>query len=116
MLFVSERIRNVSKNLDRPRLRAWRKHLGMTQEEVAQRLSTDKGTVSKLERGRQRLTDDWLQAFARAYDVKAKRLYDAPPGGDGSPIDELLAIVEPAPEQLQRQILEVARTLVKTHA
>lgn len=114
MLFVSEQNRNSRSSAERPRLRAWRKRMKMTQEEVAELLGTDKGTVSKLERGRQRLTDDWLQAFARAYGVKPRRLYDDAP--EGSPIDQLLEIVEPAPEKLQRQILEVARTLVKTNA
>jgi len=47
-------------------LREWRKHRGLTQEQLASRLETSKGYISDLERGVRRYNQDILEALAKA--------------------------------------------------
>jgi transcriptional regulator with XRE-family HTH domain len=45
----------VEKNVDGSALRAYRKRIGMTQEQMAERLEVTKATVNKWENGKQPL-------------------------------------------------------------
>jgi len=47
-------------------LREWRKHRGLTQDQLAGRLDTSKGYISDLERGVRRYNQDILEALADA--------------------------------------------------
>jgi len=47
-------------------LREWRKHRGLTQEQLASRLDTSKGYISDLERGVRRYNQDILESLAEA--------------------------------------------------
>ena len=64
-------------------LREWRKEKGLTQEALAAMLNTEKGTISKLERGLQRYHQEWLEALAYALDLEPADLLK-PPGGTPS--------------------------------
>lgn len=47
-------------------LREWRKHRGLTQQQLADRLESSKGYVSDLENGKRRYNQDLLEALAYA--------------------------------------------------
>ncbi|MEO0385071.1 MAG: helix-turn-helix transcriptional regulator [Pseudomonadota bacterium] len=47
-------------------LKEWRKHLGLTQEKVAERLDTTKGQISLYERNKRKMTLEMAAAFAFA--------------------------------------------------
>jgi transcriptional regulator with XRE-family HTH domain len=55
-------------------LKEWRLHLGLTQEQVAERAHTNKGQIAKLENGKQRMNDRWIAAFSHAFDITPARL------------------------------------------
>lgn len=59
-------------------LKEWRKLRGMTQEAVAEALQTEKGTISKLERGLQRYHQEWLEALAELFDISPADLLQPP--------------------------------------
>lgn len=70
-------------------VKEWRHKLKLSQEQVAERLGTNKGQFSKLERGKtkdgQRLNDDWIAAIAEAYGIEPADLLrdpDAPSPAD----------------------------------
>ena len=51
---------------------------GLTQEAVAELLNTEKGTISKLERGLQRYHQEWLEALAEIFDIEPADLLRPP--------------------------------------
>lgn len=51
-------------------LREWREHVGLTQEQLAERVNTNKGQISKLETGGQRLNDDWILKLSSALNIE----------------------------------------------
>ncbi|WP_052699660.1 helix-turn-helix domain-containing protein [Martelella endophytica] len=53
---------------ERPRyfFKEWRKHRGLTQEELASRIGVSASSVSQLENGKQGFTDSTLEAYAWA--------------------------------------------------
>lgn len=108
MLCVIEKIHNTAANPPRLFLKEWRDKLKLSQEQIAARLETDKGTISKLERGRQKVTDDWLFGLAWAMGVEPERLFRHP---DAPSLDDL---IRGAPDNLKKQIFQVVEALVKT--
>ncbi|UDL95476.1 helix-turn-helix domain-containing protein [Lichenihabitans sp. PAMC28606] len=54
------------------RIAEWRKKRGLSQQALAEKLGTHWVTVSKLERGAQRLTYEWMQRLASALDVSVQ--------------------------------------------
>ena len=83
-------------------LKEWREHLGLTQERVAERLGTNKGQVSKLERGEQRMNDNWIAGFADAIgidpadllrDPKAPTISDLLRGATPDQVEQIRSIV-----------------------
>ncbi len=65
------------------RIRELREKLGMTGEGLADKIGTDKGTVSRIERGLAGIDTDRLQEIASALGIDA-RLLLAPPTGPHS--------------------------------
>lgn len=59
----------MSMTLARSRLKELREGRRLTLEQVAKRAGTTFQTISKLERGEQRLTHEWAEALARALNV-----------------------------------------------
>ncbi|QKV73402.1 helix-turn-helix domain-containing protein [Amycolatopsis sp. Hca4] len=65
-----------------PRLRALRRHRGMTLADVAAATGVSESTLSRLESGQRRASLELLLPLARAYDVPLDDLVGAPPTGD----------------------------------
>ncbi len=59
-------------------LREWREHLGLTLEQVADAIDSNKGDVSKIERGVKRYNEDHITKFADAFGVHPFQLFFAP--------------------------------------
>ena len=68
-------------------LREWRQHKNLSQDAVAGRMDTNKGQISKLERGEQRMNDYWIAAYANALGVDPAALLHHP---DKPTLDDLL--------------------------
>lgn len=88
-------------------LREWREKVGLTQEQLAERLETNKGQISKLENSRQRVNDDWLNGYAVALDIEPGDLLRDP---ERPTIDDLLKGVSEAERD---QAISVLRALLK---
>lgn len=59
-------------------LREWRDHLGYTQERIAERIGTTKGTVSRMEATTREPNLGYLAAFAEAIDRDVADLFYDP--------------------------------------
>lgn len=56
-------------------LKEWREHHGLTQEQVAERIGTTKGTVSRMEIKAREPNLGYLAAFAEAIDREVAELF-----------------------------------------
>jgi transcriptional regulator with XRE-family HTH domain len=68
-------------------LREWREYLGLTQEQIAERIGITKGTVSRMETKDREPNLGYLAAFAEAIDREVGELFRSP---DVPTRDELL--------------------------
>lgn len=59
-------------------LKEWREYLGLTQEQVADRIDTTKGTVSRMEINSREPNLGYLAAFAEAIDREVAELFRDP--------------------------------------
>ena len=91
-------------------IRQWRHHRGMTLEKLAARLDMTASHLSMLERGQRGYTQDTLEALARALQTDVASLLMRDP----SDPDAIWSIWDQAKPGQRRQIVEIARTLVKT--
>lgn len=94
-------------------LREWREHLGLTVQQVAELMGTNKGQVSKLELGEfhpngQRMNDRWIKGFSTAFHISPWRLM-LPPAHPT--VDDLMTGA--SPEQVAAVRLTVAMMLNK---
>jgi transcriptional regulator with XRE-family HTH domain len=89
-------------------LREWRDYLGLTQEEIANRIGTTKGTISRMEGSSREPNLGYLAAFAEAVDRDVADLFRDPARPSR---DELLR--NASPEQL-RQAIELIQSVRKT--
>lgn len=89
-------------------LREWRDAKGLSQDQLAERLETSKSVISKLETGKQRYNQDWLEAYAFALDVDVSAFFRHP---DAPTPQELLASMTP---DRQRTALQLLETLAKS--
>jgi len=55
-------------------LREWRAHAGLTQEQLSERMGTNKGQINKLENSKQRMNDRWIAAYAEALGIDRARV------------------------------------------
>lgn len=55
-------------------IREWRKHRGLTLERLAERIGTTAGNLSRIEKGQQPYTQDFLEAAAEALATDAASL------------------------------------------
>lgn len=86
-------------------LRQWRKHRGLTQEKLAERLGTSKGYISQLESGKQRYNQQHLEALAEALDCDPVDLLIRDPT-DPDGIWSIWDRVRPVDQDTARRILE----------
>ena len=82
-------------------LLAWRDARGLTLQQVADQIGTDKTQISKLENGHRRLTEGWLNRLAAAYGCQARDLLGPPNDAAGEmpprPIPVVSAALKSAP-------------------
>ena len=79
----------------------------MTQEEVAHALNTDKGSISRLESGRQRGNFAWLERYAAVLKVRPVSLFRLP---TDESLDEL---AEALPEEQRRWITRMIKSALE---
>lgn len=94
-------------------LKEWREKAGLTQEQLADRIDTTKGTISRWENDKAKSkehrapSDDALTALAEALDIEKQDLFRDP---ERPSIDALLRMV---PDSKQLEIIEVVKVLIK---
>lgn len=93
-------------------IKQWRKHRGLTQERLADRVGMSNGNLSQIENGNTAYTQETLEALAEALQcAPADLLMRNPTDPEG--IWSLWDQAKPA-ERLQ--IIEVVKTLLRTRA
>lgn len=94
------------------RLRAGRRALGLSQEDLAQAADLSANYIGLIERGVRQPTLDALVRLARAIDQKPGRLMgDAEPGDDW--LDDILAVARTVPKPLRQVALAVLRAVAE---
>lgn len=91
-------------------IREWRKHRGLTQEPLAERIGITKAQLSRIENGKQGYNQGTLEALANALQTDAASLIMRDPL---SP-EAIWTIWDQAKPAQRRQIEEVAKALLKT--
>lgn len=87
-------------------LREWRDHVGLTQEVVAERIGTTKGTVSRMEINSREPNLGYLAAFAEAIDREVADIFRDPARPTQ---DELLASATPEELRQALQLVQLSR-------
>lgn len=88
-------------------LREWRKHLHLTQGQVAERVETAVAVVSQLETGQRQMNDKWISAFSDAFSIDPVDLLRDP---TAPTIADLLRQASPDD---QARIIDFARRLTR---
>lgn len=91
-------------------IREWRKHRGLTQLQLAERIGIDKGYVSKIENGNRRYDQPFLEAAAEVLRCEPADLIIRDPTDP----DGIWSIWEQLRPVERRQVVEIARTLKRT--
>jgi transcriptional regulator with XRE-family HTH domain len=96
--------------LNRTFIRQWRKHRGLTLARLADRVGTTHATLSRIERSVQPYNQPLLEAIADALGTDPSSLLIRNPEDP----DGIWTIWENAAPGVRRQIIEIAKTLLKT--
>jgi transcriptional regulator with XRE-family HTH domain len=99
----------------RPRrtfFREWREYRDLTQEQVAERMGTNKAMISKIERGQVMYSEGSLNAFADAVSAEPRDLISRPPPAKDTP-PTLSELVEQAAPETRALIEHFLRTGTK---
>lgn len=91
-------------------VREWRKFRGLTQEQLAERIGIDKGYLSKIENGKRRYDQPFLEAAAAAMSCEPADLIIR------NPIDSqsMWSIWDTLKPVEQMQLVEIAKTIKRT--
>jgi transcriptional regulator with XRE-family HTH domain len=89
-------------------LREWRLARGLSQQQLADRLDTSKGQISRWESGRRAMSGDVIAALADALSIEPGDLFRDP---SAPSIDALLAR---APAHVRETAAELVKALLKT--
>lgn len=109
---MTQKVVSRLKPTTRPRhfVKEWRKHRGYTQEQLAEMADVTHGTISQLERGLINYTQPLLEKLAEALVTDPGSLVMRDPTqGDES----LWSLWDQAKEGERRQLLDMARVIVK---
>ncbi len=90
-------------------IREWRKHRGLTLEQLSERIDMSPGNLSHLERGMVAYTQDTLEALAEALGTDAASLLMRDPTGP----DAIWSVWECASAAEKQQIVELAKVVIK---
>ena len=112
---MGTRVRTNFKPDDGPRhfIRQWRKHRGLTQEQLASRVDVATSTISQLETGKQGYSQPMLEALADALGCQPADLLMRDPLREGAvwSIEQQLKTASP---ERRIQIIAVVETMLKT--
>lgn len=105
----------VAANRERSRhyVKEWRKHLGLSQAQLADRIGTSVANLSRIESGKQPYTQDFLEAAADAMGIEVASLIMRNPDTTGE-ADALWSLWEQAKVGQRKQIVEIVKTILKT--
>lgn len=106
---ASEKVHPRFKRRGRVFIREWRKHRGLTLEQLSERIDMSPGNLSHLERGMVAYTQDTLEALAEALNTDAASLLMRDPTGP----DAIWSVWECASPAEKQQIVELAKVVVK---
>ncbi len=91
-------------------IRQWRKHRGLTQEQLAERIGVTASALSQLERGTIRYTQGMLEALADALMTDAGAILNVDPTRSMA----IWSLWERAKPGQRQQLIEIAETILKT--
>lgn len=103
---------DLSRMPQQPRhfIKEWRKHKGLTQDQLAERIGIDKGYLSKIENGKRRYDQPFLEAAATVLQcAPADLIMRDPTDPDG-----IWSVWDTLPQAQRVQIVEIAKTLKRT--
>lgn len=90
-------------------IRAWRKYRGLTQDQMAERVGVDKSYISKIENGKKRYDQPFLEAAAEVLRCEPADLIMRDPAG----AEAIWSIWEQLTPQARDQVVEIAKTFKK---
>jgi transcriptional regulator with XRE-family HTH domain len=90
-------------------IRAWRKHRGLTLEQLAERIGVTHATLSRIERGKQPYNQVLLESMADALQTDVASLLIRDPADP----DGIWSIWEQANRGQRRQLVDIAKTLLR---
>lgn len=91
-------------------IRAWRKHQGLTLEQLSERVDMTPGNLSEIERGQTAYTQPTLEALADALQTDAASLLMRDPTDP----EGIWSVWDQAKQGERRAIVELAKTLLRT--
>lgn len=91
-------------------IKEWRKHREMTQEQLAERIGIDKGYLSKIENGKRRYDQPFLEAAAVILRCEPADLIVRDP----SDPDGIWSVWDTLKPVERSQVVEIAKTLKRT--
>lgn len=91
-------------------IRAWREHRGLTQEQFAERIGINRAYLSKIETGKRRYDQPFLEAAAEALRCEPADLIVRDP----SDPDGIWSIWDTLAPAQRHQVVEIAKTLKRT--
>ncbi len=84
--------------------REWRIKKGLSQDQLAEMLDTNRGQISKLERGDLRMNDDWIAGIASAMGIEPSDLLRDP--ADPPSLMDVLRHLSAEQEQKIREFID----------
>jgi len=106
-------IRHMKKELQHPfYLREWRKHRGLSQMRLANRIGTTNSYISQLENRRKPYNETLLNALADALDCEPGELLNKNPLVAGEVVDWLDGVPPEKHDQFKRVVREMKRAFV----
>lgn len=91
-------------------IKEWRKHRGLTQDQLAERIGMDKGYLSKIENGKRRYDQPFLEAAAVVLRCEPADLLIRDP----SDPDGIWSVWDGLKPIERQQVVEIAKTLKRT--
>lgn len=109
---ANEKVQPRFKQRRRLFVREWRKHRGLTLEQLSERVGMTSGNLSHLERGLIPYNQDTLEALAEALGTDAASLIMRDPRGS----DAIWTVWENASPAEKQQIVDLAKVVMKKAA
>ena len=94
-------------------IKAWREFRNLSQERVAERIGISRENYGRIEAGKIPYNQDFLEVCADALNCSVSDLLEKHPGVETA-IDQVKALLQAQSPGRQNQILEMAKTLIRT--